>query len=36
MALFGDDWAMAYFVKRNPAVALSEIPFVKGEAAATT
>jgi peptide chain release factor 3 len=36
MVLFGDEWSLAYFVKRNPTVALSEVPFVKGEAAVIT
>jgi peptide chain release factor 3 len=34
MALFPDEWSMAYFVKRNPLVALSEVPFTRGEVSA--
>jgi peptide chain release factor 3 len=32
MALFSDDWSMAYFTKRNPQVVLSEVPLARGEA----
>jgi hypothetical protein len=27
---FAGDWALAYFVEKNPEIELSEVPFEKG------